>query len=155
MPVGLKAYCVAQSGTVSLSWICRNTGEDKHLEPMRLKITSFGTEVEGISLKGDPRNPEPTHTRICIPRRRRGRSSHDRRRVLGPCSGQPKGHHLLRPVPGHGKVTDARADNMSDAGPFQRNWRTPIKGAVRVGDIEPRLTTGTKHFEGWKYEHYN
>lgn len=34
---------------------------------MRLKIQSFGTNAEGIELKGDPRNPEPDHTRIMFP----------------------------------------------------------------------------------------
>ena len=34
---------------------------------MRLKIKSLGDDVEGIELKGNPANPEPTHARIMFP----------------------------------------------------------------------------------------
>lgn len=33
----------------------------------RLKLESFGTDCEGIRLKGNPKNPEPDHTRIAFP----------------------------------------------------------------------------------------
>jgi hypothetical protein len=33
----------------------------------RLKITTFGTDCEGILLQGDPRKPEPIHTQIVFP----------------------------------------------------------------------------------------
>lgn len=34
---------------------------------MRLKTKSFGVDCEGIQLEGNPKNPEPTHTRITFP----------------------------------------------------------------------------------------
>jgi len=34
---------------------------------MRLRVTSFGTDCEGIELKGDKHHPEPDHARIALP----------------------------------------------------------------------------------------
>ncbi len=32
-----------------------------------LKIKSFGTNVLGVVLEGDPQKPEPIHFRVCLP----------------------------------------------------------------------------------------
>ena len=33
----------------------------------RLRVIGMGDEVQGVELKGDRRNPEPTYFRVCLP----------------------------------------------------------------------------------------
>lgn len=103
---------------------------------MRLKVTSFGDDAEGIALKGDPRNPEPVHTRIAFPG-----GDVD---VVRTTDGEYWVHVRVNrkditsydPFQATAKVTDARADSHVRTLDLSKELADAYHFAVRVGDIE-------------------
>lgn len=104
---------------------------------MRLKIKSFGTDVEGIELKGDPRNPEPDHARIAFPGGDVDVTRTTDNEYWVHISVNRSDISSYDPCSATAEIVNARADSKLETIDLQETLRDCYHFAVRVGNIQP------------------